>query len=62
MARLIANTLPLPAGQRPRLALEVLLEVEDACGLEHALANLWFGDTSHAQGEAHVVRDGHMWV
>ncbi|GMA87618.1 hypothetical protein GCM10025868_28680 [Angustibacter aerolatus] len=56
------DALALTAGERLRLALEVLLEVEDLGGLLDALADLRLLDAGDLQGEAHVVGDAHVRV
>ena len=56
------HALALPAGERLRLPVEIGLEVEDLGGVDHALADLFARHALDLEGEAHVVRHGHVGV
>ena len=56
------DTLALTAGERLRLAAQVLGEVEDLGGVLDLLADLGLVDAGDLQREAHVVGDGHVRV
>ncbi len=51
------DSLALPAGKSPRLALEELLETENVCGLLDAFIDLCLRHLLHAQAESDVVVD-----
>jgi hypothetical protein len=56
------DPLALATGQCLRLAVEVLLEVEDLGGLGDPLVDLLLGLPGDLEGEAHVLGDGHVRV
>ena len=56
------DALTLATGERLRLAGQVLLEVEELGGLEHASGALFLADAGDLQGEAHVLGDRHVRV
>ena len=56
------HALPLAAGEGLGLAVQELLEVEEPGRLLHTSAALVRGDARDLQGEAHVVRHGHVRV
>jgi hypothetical protein len=56
------DALSLPAGERLGLAVEVRGEVEDLGGVLDAAADVGPVHAGDLQGEAHVVRDGHVRV
>ena len=56
------DTLTLTTREGLRLAGQVLLEVEQLRGLEHALGALFLADAGDLQGEAHVLGDRHVRV
>ena len=56
------DTLALTTGERLRLAVQVLGEVEDLRGLLDLLADLGLVDAGDLEREAHVVGDGHVRV
>ncbi len=56
------DALTLTTRERLRLARQVLLEVEQLGGLEHALGALFLADAGDLQGEAHVLGDRHVRV
>src|SRR5699024_8290659 len=56
------HTLPLTAGERLGLAVQVFAQVEDLGRFLHPLADLALVHTRDLQGEAHVVRHGHVRV
>jgi hypothetical protein len=56
------NTLALSTGQRTRVALEIVLEVEHLGGLADATIALGLGDLADLESKAHVVGDGHLRI
>ena len=56
------NTLALTAGECLRLAVQVRLEVQELGGFTDTLGALFLADAGDLQGEAHVVRNGHVRV
>src|SRR3954469_11004300 len=56
------DTLALTAGERLRLAVQVLAQVEDLRGLLDLLADLRLVDAGDLEREAHVVGDRHVRV
>src|SRR5690606_24596141 len=56
------DTLTLTAGERLRLAGQVLLEVEELGGLEDASGALLLADAGDLEGEAHVLGNRHVRV
>ena len=56
------NTLALTAGECLRLAVEVRLKVQELGGFADTLGALFLADAGDLQGEAHVVRNGHVRV
>src|SRR5947209_8654360 len=54
--------LPLAAGQRPRLALQEVLQAQDARGLVDPLLDLRLLHVLHLEREGHVVVHGHVRV
>src|SRR5690606_28812070 len=56
------DALTLTARERLRLAVQILLEVEELRRLEHASRTLLLADTGDLEREAHVLGDGHVRV
>ena len=56
------NTLALAAGECLRLAVKVVLEVQQLCGFLDAACALFLVNAGDLQGEAHVVAHGHVRV
>ena len=56
------DALPLAAGQGARLALQEVVEAEDARGVAHALVDLGLLHVLHLERERHVVVDAHVRV
>jgi hypothetical protein len=56
------DALALSAGQLARLAIEQLLDFQDACGFAHALFDLVLRGFAVAQPVGHVVVDAHMRI
>ena len=56
------DALTLTTGEGLRLAGEVVLEVEELGGLEHAGGALLLADAGDLEREAHVLGDGHVRV
>ena len=56
------HALPLAARERARLALEELLDLEDARGLLDALLDLLLRQLAQLQPEGEVVLDGHVRI
>ena len=57
-----SNTLTLATGESLGLAVQVGLQVKDACGLFNALVNFILGGACDLECEAHVLAHGHMRV
>jgi hypothetical protein len=55
-------SLTLASGELPRLALEQLVELEEAGGFVYALPDVGPGVAAHLQAEGHVVVNGHVGV
>ena len=56
------DPLTLAAGKGARLAVEELLELQDACRLEHLGVALGLGHARKPKREAHVVAHGHVRI
>ena len=56
------DTLPLAAGQRLRLAVEVLGDIEDLGGLTDLAVDLRLRGLLQLQGEGHVIINGHVGI
>ena len=56
------HTLALAAGQSLGLALQILGDVQDLCGLLHPAVDLILGHLAQLQGEGHVLIHGHVGI
>ena len=56
------DTLPLAAGQRLRLTVEVLGDIEDLGGLTDLAVDLRLRGLLQLQGEGHVIINGHVGI
>ena len=56
------HALALAAGERLGQAVEILLQLQDRCGLPHALVDLGLFQARDAHAEGHVFIDRHMRI
>ncbi len=56
------NTLTLSAGERSRLPIQKLLQIQDSCRLLYLFVNLLLGRFLNLQAECHIVPYGHMGI